>query len=67
MHHHILFHFAEEICKQDPNVYMASLDVDSLFTNIPLDETFNICIDSLHKDDEKIHNNVFCNLFYVTN
>ena len=28
------FHFAEEICKQDPNLYMASLDVDSLFTNI---------------------------------
>ena len=25
------FHFAEEICKQDPNLYMASLDVDSSF------------------------------------
>ena len=59
------FHFAEEICKQDPNLYMASLDVDSLFTNIPLDETINICIDSLYKDDEntpKIPKNVFCNL-----
>ena len=33
-----LFHFAEEICKQDSNLYMASLDVDSLFNNIPLDE-----------------------------
>ena len=47
-----LSHFTEEICKEDPNLYMASLDVDSLFTNIPLDETINICIDSLHKDDE---------------
>ena len=43
--------FAEEICKQNPNFYMASLDVDSLFTNIPLDETIDICIDSLYKDD----------------
>ena len=59
------FHFAEEICKQDPNLYMASLDVDSLFTNIPLDETIDICIDSLYKDDEnspKIPKDVFCNL-----
>ena len=24
----------EEICKQDPNLYMASLDVDSVWTNL---------------------------------
>ena len=30
---------------------MAILDVDSLFTNIPLDETIDICMDSLYKDD----------------
>ena len=62
------FHFAEEICKQDPNLYMASLDVDSLFTNIPLDETIDICIDSLYKDDDntpKIPKNVFRNLLAV--
>ena len=29
------FHIAKEICKQDPNLYMASLDVHSLSTNIP--------------------------------
>ena len=48
------FHFAEEICKRDPNVYMASLDVDSLVTNILLDGTIDICIciDSLLKDYE---------------
>ena len=38
------FHFAEEICEQDPSLYMGSLDIDSLFTNIPLDETIDICI-----------------------
>ena len=62
------YHFAEEICKQDPNLYMASLDVDSLFTNIPLDETIDICIDSLYKDDEnspKIPKDVFHNLLTV--
>ena len=31
---------------------MASLDVDSLFTNIPLDETIDICVDNLYKDNE---------------
>ena len=30
------FHFDEEICQQDSSLQMASVDVDSLFTNIPL-------------------------------
>ena len=63
------FHLAEEICKQDSNLYMASLDVDSLFTNIPLDKTTDICIDSLYNDKEntsKIPKDVFRNLIYVT-
>ena len=33
------FQCAEEICEQDPTLTMGSLNVDSLFTNIPLDET----------------------------
>ena len=32
------FAFAEEIVHQDSKLYMGSLDVDSLFTNIPLEE-----------------------------
>ena len=62
------FHCAEEICKQVPNLYMASLDVDSLLTNIPLDETIDICTDSLYKDDEnipKFPKDVFRNLLTV--
>ena len=35
---------------------MASLAVDSLFTNIPLDETIDICIDNLYEDDENTPN-----------
>ena len=62
------FHIAEEICKQDPNLYLASLDVDSLFTKIPLDKTIDICIDSLYKEDEntpKIPKDVFRHLLAV--
>ena len=46
------FHFAEEICQQDSNLHMASLDVDSLFTNIPVEKTINICVDNLYNDNE---------------
>ena len=35
---------------------MASLDVDSLFTNIPLDETIDICLDNLYNDNENSPN-----------
>ena len=35
------FNFAEEVVNYDHNLYMASLDVESLFTNIPLEETIN--------------------------
>ena len=35
---------------------MASLDVESLFTNIPLQETIKICCDSLYKNQELLCN-----------
>ena len=44
---------------------MASVDVGSLFTNIPMDETNDICIDSFYKNDENtpmISKDVFRNL-----
>ena len=31
---------------------MASLDIDSLFTNILLDETIEICVDKLYNNNE---------------
>ncbi|XP_057302826.1 uncharacterized protein LOC130636989 [Hydractinia symbiolongicarpus] len=37
---------------------MASLDVDSLFTNIPLQETIDICTDSLFSETDPVSN--FC-------
>ena len=44
------FHFAEEIVVQQPDFFIGSLDVDSLFTNIPLGETIEICINELLKN-----------------
>ena len=41
------FSFADEIRLQESNYIMASLDVDSLFTNIPLQETNEICVNQL--------------------
>ena len=36
------FAFAEEIVEQDSEFFMGNLDVDSLFTNIPLGEPIDI-------------------------
>ena len=47
------FHFAEEIVDQQ-HLFIGSLDVDSLFTNIPLEETFEICTNELFKESETI-------------
>ena len=33
------------------NLDIACVDVDSLFTYIPLDETIHVCIDSLDNDN----------------
>ena len=41
--------FAKDIINQNSTCFMASSDVDSLFTNVPLDKTIKICIDELSK------------------
>ena len=48
------FSFAKEIVEQDSNFYMGSLDVDSLFTNISLEETINICTESIYDQNDSI-------------
>ena len=62
------FHFAEEICQHDFNLHMASLGIDSLFTNIPLEESIDICVDKLYNDNENppnIPRHNFCNLLNI--
>ena len=34
---------------------MASLDINSLFSNVPLEETINICVNELFKSNSSIH------------
>ena len=42
--------FAEEIIEQDSQFFMGNLDVDSLFTNIPVEETIDICSNTLFEN-----------------
>ena len=49
----------------DPNVFMCSFDVSSLFTNVPLDETIKICSNAFYDDSDLqslIPKNVFVEL-----
>ena len=48
------FKFGQEIIHQDSSLFMGSLDVDSLFMSIPLDESINICADNLFRDQDVI-------------
>ena len=62
------FAFAEEIVHQDSKLFMGSLDVDSLFTNIPLEETINICTNLLYSNQgvmEGINKSEFKNLLLL--
>ena len=49
-----LFYFADEIVDQQNDLFMGSLDVDSLFTNISLEETIEICTNELFKESETV-------------
>ena len=49
----------------DPNVFMCSFDVSSLFTNVPLDESIKICSEALYDQSDSqpaIPKNVFVEL-----
>ena len=48
------FPFAKEIVDQDRSLFMASLDVDSLFTNIPLDEIINVCTEPIFNESDTV-------------
>ena len=46
--------FSEEIVKQDPETFMGILDFASHFINIPLEETIDICTNTLFESLSKI-------------
>ena len=49
------FAFANDILSQDNNLFMTSFDVDSLFTNLPLQETIDLCIKKLFQRKKKVN------------
>ena len=48
------FGFAKDITQQTSKLFMASLDVDSLFTNVLLDENTKICVRKLSKSSQTV-------------
>ena len=48
------FHFAEDTVDQLHDLFMGSLDVDSLFPNIHLEKTIEICTNEIFKDPETV-------------
>ena len=49
------FNFTTENVEQDFSNFMGSLDIDSLSTNILLEETIEICTNSLFKNRDMVH------------
>ena len=50
------FSFADKVSSFCPDHFVASLDIESLFTKIPLNEVIDICIDDLFCDTNTIQN-----------
>ena len=42
------FSFAKEVEEFDPNIIIASFDIKSLFTNLPLTESIGLCVEDLY-------------------
>ena len=48
------FDFAKDITQPSSKLFMTSLDVDSLFTHVSLDETIEICVNKLFKSSQTV-------------
>ena len=48
------FSFATDIRSQQSSLFMVTMDVDSLFTNIPLSETIDICTELVFQETDKV-------------
>ena len=61
------FNFASGIVEQDSSSFMGSLDIDSLLTSIPLEETIEICTNNLFKNSNIAHGvkKVNLKIFYL--
>ena len=52
------FSFTEKLLSYNSNLVMASFDVESLFTNIPLQETIDLCVELFF--DDKPNSDGYC-------
>ena len=50
------FTFSEELQSFDSKLVMASFYIESLFTNIPLQETIDLCVEHLFQDRTHVDN-----------
>ena len=50
------FTFAEELQSFDSKLVMANFDIEPLFTNIPLQETIDLCVENLFQDRTHVDN-----------
>ena len=50
------FTFVNDVLSVPSIPFMCSFDIVSLFTNIPIDETINICLDELYKNSDSVNN-----------
>ena len=50
------FSFAKEVLEFHASLFMASFDIKSLFTNIPLTETLNLCVQNLYRNQTHVGN-----------
>ena len=48
------FDFAKDITQQSSKLFMASVDVDFLSANVPLDETIEIYVNDLFKSSQTV-------------
>ena len=61
--------FAKEILGFDASCFMASFDIKSLFTNMPLTEKLNLCVQNLYRNQTHVNNltkSSFYKLFTIT-
>ena len=52
------FDFTKDITQKRSKLFTACLDVDSFFTNVPLDETIELCVNELFKSDQKYYSQI---------
>ena len=54
------FSFCKEIIDQGSQLFMTSFDIQSLFTNFPLDETIDICVDMVYNNCKNVKGMLKC-------